>query len=55
VQVEMISNRMQNLSENINSVFVPGQDDRKTVSEPVTSGADVGLDVLPDPPRPPGR
>jgi len=55
VQTEMISNRMQNLSENINSIFVPGQDDRKTVSEPVTSGADVGLGVLPDPPRPPGR
>ncbi len=63
-----INNRLQSLSNNIGSQFIPGQETRKTTEETVTSGAGVGfetkpnlplppttLEVLPDPPKPPVR
>lgn len=52
---DLIMNRMQLLSENMRSNLIPGQDNRQTTEEAATSGADVGLGELPDPPRPPVR
>ena len=52
---DLMMNRMQNLSENMRSNLVPGQDNRQTTEEAAISGADVGLGELPDPPRPPVR
>ncbi|MBN2410967.1 hypothetical protein JXQ31_04690 [candidate division KSB1 bacterium] len=65
---DKINNRLQSLSNNIGSQFIPGQETRKTTEETVSSGANVGLevnpnlplppttlDVLPDPPKPPVR
>jgi len=50
---DLVSNRLQIVSTNIGSNFVPGQDNRDATEEATTAGADVGLDNLPDPPRPP--
>jgi len=63
-----INQRLRALSNNIGNQFIPGQETRKTTEETVTSGANVGLetipelplppktqDILPDPPRPPGH
>ena len=46
--------RMQNISDSMNTNLMPGQDNRKTAVEAAAAQADVGLGVLPDPPRPPG-
>ncbi|MFH1942506.1 MAG: CsgG/HfaB family protein [bacterium] len=51
----LVGDRLQNVMTNLDSNFVPGQDDRKATGEATTSGADVGLGNLPDPPRPPVR
>ena len=51
----LVGDRLQNVMTNLGSNFVPGQDDRKATGEATTSGADIGLGDLPDPPRPPVR
>ena len=48
---ELVDMRLDNLHNNLNSIFVPGQDARKTVEEAATSGANLG--ELPPPPENP--
>jgi len=52
---DLLSNRLQNLSNNIGSNFLPGLDSRESSEEASLSGADVGLENLPNPPTPPTR
>jgi len=52
---DLMIDRMQNLSENLQSNLVPGQDSRQSTEEAAISGANIGLGDLPDPPRPPIR
>ena len=57
VKLNLMQQRFQNLSINIGSTFVPGQDSRKSAEEAETSGVPV-YDVLPlpqDPPKLPTR
>ncbi|RMD88413.1 MAG: hypothetical protein D6813_12100, partial [Calditrichaeota bacterium] len=48
---ELVDMRLDNLRNNLNSIFVPGQDARKSVEEAATSGANLG--ELPPPPENP--
>ena len=50
---DLVGDRLQIISTNIGSNFVPGQENRKATEEATTAGADVGLENLPDPPEPP--
>ena len=55
VATDLVGVRLQNISTNIGSNFVPGQENREATEEATTAGANVGLENLPDPPRPPVR
>ena len=50
---DLVSDRLRQVSTNIGSNFIPGQDNREATEEATTAGANVGLGDLPDPPRPP--
>jgi tetratricopeptide (TPR) repeat protein len=52
-QQALINSRLGNLSNNIGSNFIPGQDTRKPTEEAVEAGADIGELAEPPPPPPP--
>lgn len=49
---DLVNSRLTNISSNIGTIFVPGQDSRESVQEATHSGVEV-FDDLPLPPAPP--
>lgn len=54
VNESLIENRLQNMANNIGTIFLPGQDNRKSAEEAQNSGVPIFED-LPLPPVPPPR
>ena len=52
---DLVTNRLQNLNTSIGSTFIPGQDSREPAEDvSISSGGQIGAQVLPEPPQPPG-
>ena len=50
---DLLTARLENLSQNIGAALVPGQDTREAAVEATSSGANTGVGDLPRPPIPP--
>lgn len=52
-KTDLIKNRLNNLTTNIGTIFIPGQDSRKSAQEATEVGANIliGLPLPPDPPN----
>jgi tetratricopeptide (TPR) repeat protein len=53
--VNLVNDRLQNISHSLGVSFIPSQDSRETLEEAINAGSIVQLKDLPDPPEPPGK